>query len=85
MWRVYGHHHAPAASVHFTEVKFFTGGNRTTVVRVASSAAAAHVRQYYCDAWSFMPLPDKYALVTDKGIISIKNKQTEGQRFAAGT
>ena len=54
----------------------------TPVVRVASSDAAAHVRQYYCDARPFMPLPDKYALVTDKGII---NKQTEGQRFAAGT
>ena len=31
-----------------------------------SSAAATHGHQHYCAAGPVWPLPDKYALVTDK-------------------
>jgi len=55
---------APVASINFTGVKFVTGEeiSETPVVRVDSSAAAAHD----CAAGPVWPLPDKYALATDE-------------------
>jgi len=66
-----------AASVNFKGVKFFTG-KKTLGTPVAWSgwAAAAHYSQHYCTAGPFGPLPDNYALSTDKRTKTNKNRKT---------